>query len=318
MIRSLCLAVLLLPFIATAGPPPAKGTVEVVSTPPGLDILVNGEATSRRTPGYADVPAGKPVEISVRSGGSVKSRSVTVRPGQVIRLRFELKDAAAPPSGPPPSPTTAHTTGEYEIPQEITDSHTEWFSIHGLFGASTQGEAHIGYDVAFFTLRWPGIYWDILHAGVTFGGDAGISFFGGTALGYSLTSQSGRHEMRVGTALGFGQAGYGSPVDIPAGYRLKSEAHEVQVAAQGFAIKPHLTYIYHVARSFSVELGITILIPFHEAVADVALCGSFSYGECKGADTPETDVLERKMKDEVEQRAPGFLGDFYLTLGIRI
>lgn len=300
----------LLPMVAVAASP--TGTLEVVSTPPGLRIVVDGTDTGRRTPGYVAVAPGTH-EVAVQSDGETRSRSVSVVAGEAVRLRFTLS-GATPDGGP------GAVSASYQIPKDIEPGDTEWLAVRGLAGSTTAGEFQGGVDVALFTLRWPSVFWDVLRGGLSMGMSESISFFGGTGAGYALASTDGRHELRVGAMLGYGLVSHG--VTAPAGFLLATAGSFPSVRGRqyiqsgGFAVMPQLTYVYHTAPYFSVELGISVLVPFSSPDSvEIHLCPERSPGggSCD-SQNGASDEEEQKLEDAFSSH----LANVYFVLGFRI
>lgn len=269
--RALLLLLAALPALSASAAPPT-GTVEIISDPPGLTIWVDQVDTGRRSPGYVQIPADRVAEITVRSDTSSRSRSVSLAPGEVLRLRFSLAGGAAPigavrSSGETP---TVQATGqdEYEIPPEIDPGETEWFFLHPLIGGNSAG-VQAGLDIGFFTLRWPGVYWNIVHGGAS--SVAGFSYYVGSSAGYVLSSANGRHDLRIGGLIGYGRTSQWFVA--PAGFEFDGgDSDKLDHHADGAVIMPQISYVGHIARWFSLEVGVAVLIPFASAESTVDMC----------------------------------------------
>ena len=157
---------------------------------------------------------------------------------------------------------------------------TEWAALS--FNASTMG---LGFNAGFFTLRWDKFYLRLLQGGWTAGFDDN-EYTGsvGLAMGYPLYLDSaGRHELRFGADLDLWiylsyynySEGY---YDSETGYYEHDEDSGEFV---GTGITPRATYIFHVARHFSLQAGVEAmltLIPWDSDDYMATFAGHLGFG----------------------------------------
>ncbi len=131
---------------------------------------------------------------------------------------------------------------------------TEWSALS--INVSTMG---LGFNAGFFTLRWDNFYLQLLQGGWTEAvDDAVYSGSVGLSMGYPLfLGSAGRHELRFGADVDLWIYLYDFYED--------SYTHEETGEFIGTGITPRVTYIFHVARHFSIQAGmeaILALIPW--------------------------------------------------------
>ncbi len=67
-----------------------SGQVQVLSTPPGASILVDGQPRTESTPATLELPAGKHVIAVVKEGYRRDEQEVEVKDSAFVRLNFSL------------------------------------------------------------------------------------------------------------------------------------------------------------------------------------------------------------------------------------
>jgi hypothetical protein len=76
-------------------PPPGQGTVTVVTDPPGLKVLVNGEPVDRPTPVSFDIGPGTYATVLKYRDTEVLSTTTVVKEGWKVQLKRDLQKAVA-------------------------------------------------------------------------------------------------------------------------------------------------------------------------------------------------------------------------------
>ena len=154
----------------------------------------------------------------------------------------------------------------------------EWAALS--FNASTMG---LGVNAGFFMLRWNKFYLQLLQGNWT-GGENDYTGSVGLAMGYPLYLDSAcRHELRFGADVDlwmylsyyhWGESYY----DEEAGYYVDADDSGEFV---GTGITPRATYIFHVARHFSLQAGVEAmltLIPWDSDDYMATFAGHLGFG----------------------------------------
>jgi len=131
-----------------------------------------------------------------------------------------------------------------------TQTTGHWFSV-----AFQHWNKIPGFEVSFFTLRWPYVYWEMARG--SFGAlttTDSISATFGTSLGFPIhLGTTWKHEIRIGLDI--------NPVTLIV-QGQDDEGNDC--GGFGFGLGLRLFYAYRVARHFEIRTGVVIYLPIVE------------------------------------------------------
>jgi hypothetical protein len=134
---------------------------------------------------------------------------------------------------------------------EFWKRKTEWFSLDMIVS-----NAGMGFTGTLFTFRWDRFYLGLLDGSFSgWDGLSTISWTLGVKMGVPLYLwDSAKQELRLGSGI--------SPFMAVGKYSYDdSSGDDSSDGVIGFGVSPHVKYVYHIARHFSLRAGLELLLP---------------------------------------------------------